>query len=219
MPVALMDHDTASHGLSDLRGYISYSHEDLDMVRRLSSHLIPAARTELGIEFWTDASIKAGRLWSEEISDAIARANIFILCMSADYLASEFLYHVELPAIRQRSLSSDALIVPLIMRQCAWWGFVGDFQAVPTHNGRVLPIANWRPRENGYRQAAVEIMQAVRHHFLVSAGQPVSAGLKIKSGKPRAIQPAPPGPHRVSPLDIDRAVETVIARRTAENGA
>ena len=92
-----MDHDVASHELTDVRGYLSYSHADQEMVRRLSLHLIPAARAELAMDFWTDASVAAGTVWREEIADAIERASIFVLCMSPEYLASEYLYHVELP--------------------------------------------------------------------------------------------------------------------------
>jgi hypothetical protein len=187
------------------------------MVRRLSLHLIPAARAELGVDFWTDASVTAGSSWTEMHGDIIPHASVFILCMSADYLASEFVYNAELPTIIKQSWSRGALVIPVILRPCAWWGFVGDLQVVPTNKGRVIPVSDWHPHEKGYFRAAFEIIQGIRSHLSLSAGQSEPSEPKTVFTGPRPIQPAPPGPHRVSPPDIDRAVKTVIARRTGEN--
>lgn len=213
-----MDRDTASRGLSDVQVFISHSHEDQELVQRLLRRLVPVARARLGIDVWTSDSITAGETWSDVLADRIAKASIFILCMSPDYLASEFCYNVELPAIKQRVRSSDGLIIPVIMSECAWWGFVDDFQVVPTHQGRVLPISNWRRQEDGLFQATAQVIEGIRHHYALPAGQSEPSELETEPSTPRIIQPAPPGPHHVSPRDIDRAVKTVIARRAAKHG-
>ncbi len=146
---------------ADAYGYISYSHDDRKYAERLSRHLLPAVWEELGIDFWMDNSIAAGDRWDENISGVLAQANVFVVCMSANYLASEFIYNIELPTIRKRSRLSHGLIIPVILKPCSWWGFVDDLQVIPTRNGRVVPISDWRPQENGYHEAAVQVVRAV----------------------------------------------------------
>src|ERR1039458_3712981 len=136
-----MTDDVVSPLVSGNRGYMSYSRDDYEPVQRLSQHLIPAARAELGLDFWTDAAITAGSQWFDAVSDALAQANVFILCVSPCYLASEFRYRVEFSAIEARVRSSGALVIPVILEPCSWWGFVGAYQAVPTRKGHIVPIS------------------------------------------------------------------------------
>lgn len=214
-----MEDDAVFPGLSGARGYMSYSRDDHEDVRRLSQHLIPAARAELGVDFWTDAAITPGSQWFEIVSDALAESKIFILCVSPHYLASEFRYRVEFPAIQTRAQSSDALVIPVILRPCSWWGFVGDYQAVPSKNGRIVPISDWRPRDAGYHAAATQIIQGIAYRFKPAAEKRELQPLNAKDAAPRPVPPAPHGHHKIAPRDIDRAVKTVIARHTAKTGA
>ena len=199
------------------RGFVSYSRADREPVQRLLRHLSPVAQHEFGVSFWSDSSITAGSLWDHEIANAIAQADIFILCMTADYLASEYLYYREFPAIRKRLDASNGLILPVILKDCAWWGFVGDFQVAPVKNGRIVPISNWHPQENGFHAAAVQITDAIRTHIGLTVTKNEMSPTGIMRRTPRLVPVTPSGPHRVSPDDIDRAVRTVIARRAAKS--
>ena len=213
-----MSHDIVNPELSDVRGFISYSYKDQAPVQQLAMHLIPTARAELGIDFWRDDLITAGTLWSEVHAEAVAQASVFIVCMSANYLASEFIYNTELPTIKKQSWVRGALIIPVILAPCSWWGFVDDLQVVPKNKGRVSPISNWHPHETGYVQATVEVIQGIRRYLADLKQQSKQSVARGEVRVTRHIQPAAPGTHRVPPRDIDRAVKTVIARRTAENG-
>lgn len=210
-----MGDEISREGLSGVYGFISHSHHDRDYVHRFCQHLLPAAQ-ELGVDFWVDDSIAAGERWNAEMSKVMAGANVFVLCMSVDYLASEFVYNTEIPTIRKRCVSSGGLIVPVILKRCSWWGFVGDIQAAPTRNGRVLPISDWRPRDNGFHEAALRVIDAILHHFADKGIRTEQPEAEIAGTTRRVIQPSPPGPHRLSPSEIDRAVKTVIARRAAK---
>ena len=212
-----MVHDAAAQRRSEPYGFISYSHHDREYVQRLCRHLLPAARAELGTEFWMDDSINAGNRWDKTMSDVLAQANIFVLCMSADYFAADFIYNSELPTIEKQSRLSQGLVIPVILKPCSWWGFVGDLQVIPTKNGRVLPISNWRPQEGGYHEATKQVIQAIRWRFVLGMTDLEPSGSKIRSKVPRRIQSAPRGPHTIPPRDIDRAVKTVIARRASKS--
>jgi hypothetical protein len=201
---------THDAGKEALRAFISYSHSDAKAVQHLLRHVSPNVSHELRVSFDSDHAVTAGSTWNDEIANAIAQSSIFILCMSAQYLNSRFLYYQELPAIRQRLNIGNSLIIPVILSPCAWWGFVGDIQVSPVRNGRVKPITEWTPQEKGYQAAADQIMEAIRFHLgltVKTKGQTAAP----RSFSARRLGPVTlPGPHRLSPDAIDRAVETLI---------
>lgn len=212
-----MDQDAGSPTRTGLRGYISYSRVDADDVSRLEAHLRGMSTGAERVDFWTDAVITDGEPWFDRIAAAIETADVFIACMSADYLASEFRYHVEWPRILHRVRTSLALVVPVILRPCMWYGFVDTFQAVPRVKGRVRPVSNWRPQESGYHHAALAIAEAIHDHFAHPDRRepwpPIGAELDLAP----AVPFAPAGSEKLSPEDIDQAVKAVISRRSASS--
>lgn len=200
-----------------LSAFLSYSFADEKYVRRLMVHLAPLER-ELGITLRTGVSGLAGSSWSEGQGAEIAEADIFFLCLSPDYLASQFIYYTELPAIRQRAEEAGALVIPVILKRCSWWGFVDDRRVVPVATtGRVVPIADWRRLEDGFDASATQIRDAVLAHL---GRQPTTAApVQTRPARQRPIQDPPSGPHTVSPTDIDRAVRAVLSRRVASSDA
>jgi hypothetical protein len=206
-------------GAAGARAFVSYSHEDRKSVDPLLLALKPAAKRALGVSVWNDSEITAGIQWARETELAIQQADVVILCMSPAYLGSKYLYYQELPAIRERGDTSRALVVPVILQACAWWGFVGDFHVVPTRDGRVLPISEWPSPKAGYQAATVQIVDAIRTHFHSTVTKDEilpPAGIRMT---PRLGRAAPSGPHRLSPEEIDRAVGAVVAARAAKSGA
>ena len=153
---------------TSLRGYISYAHTDARMVERLMTHLRGHVWSGPRIDFWADTELKAGVDWIENITNAIAHADVFVSCVSPNYLASDFVRTVERPAIAQRQRAAGVLHLSVIMAPCAWYSFTGPFQVIPMHAGRVRPISQWRPHDLGLHTAATQIVQAVHHHFTTS---------------------------------------------------
>lgn len=194
-------------------GYVSYAHDDHAMVMRLMVHLRPVER-ELGIEFWRDDTIRAG----EVRRDAIAQADIFIPCISPDFFYSDFLYRVELPAILRRADEAHALVVPVILRDCAWYGSVGSWQAVPLQGQGALPINKWRPQTKGFTAAAGQIAQACRVHFGLSAPPPPRP-VRRREGPINLDDLDYLGPGKLSPAAIIEGVEAVFAQRKARRDA
>jgi len=150
-----------------MQGFISYSHENYDECVRLHTHL-KALKAEHGIEFWWDDRIRAGDHWSEAIAKAIDASDLFILAASPDFIASNYIWNVELPAIAARR-TSGALILPVVLHRCAWQIIAGALQAVPTIDGRLKPVHKWRPADDGYDQAREQIGIAVSAAFKLAS--------------------------------------------------
>lgn len=192
-----------------LRGYVSFSHADRRLVERLKAHL-RAVEAEYQIEFWHDTEIRAGDSWYAKIDRAIASADVFILCVSPHYIASEYRYKVEWPAILERARTGAALIFPVILSPCMWFGFVGPFQAIPMDGTKVRPITQWRLQDSGHAAAAMQIKHSIQAHALRRSPVTTDDG-GIAS---LTIPYAPANAEKLSLDDIDQAVAAVIGRRT-----
>jgi hypothetical protein len=80
------------------RIFISYSHLDQRWLELLLTHLQPFARKE-DIKVWSDRDLPPAALWEQELNVAISAASVAVPIVSANYLASEYVTSVELPAL------------------------------------------------------------------------------------------------------------------------
>jgi hypothetical protein len=80
--------------------FISYSHKDTRHLAELRQFLVPFER-ECGITIWDDNKIQAGTAWETEITEALRRAKVAVLLVTANFIASEFVSRSELPPILQ----------------------------------------------------------------------------------------------------------------------
>lgn len=93
--------------------FISYSHRDRRWLDRLKIHLTPL-RLENNIDEWNDTRLTPGSIGDAEIAAAIKRADVAVLIISADFLASEFIRNNELPPLLEAAEEEGALIIPII---------------------------------------------------------------------------------------------------------
>ena len=151
-----------------IKGFISYAHDDYGAFEKLRIHIKGIEQSLSGkIDFWADRRIQAGDYCTERIHDAIATSQVHLLLISAEFLASSYIDQYELPAINDKYAAGD-LVVPIILKSCMWEPFVGPLQAVPTHKGRVVPICDWSPQNNGFYMATRQIADAIEAHFSVA---------------------------------------------------
>jgi hypothetical protein len=111
--------------------FIGYSHADVEYLDRLRVHLRPLERAAT-IRSWSDRQIRPGSMWRDEIAEALERASIAILLISADFLSSDFIVTNELPPLLKRARSQGTTILPLILTNCRFERDeqLSEFQAV-----------------------------------------------------------------------------------------
>lgn len=97
--------------------FISYCHADREYLDRLLTHLKPMEREGL-IDVWSDTKLKAGDQWRSELSQALDRASVAILLVSADFLASDFIVENELPPLLDNARKRGTRIIPFILKPC-----------------------------------------------------------------------------------------------------
>ncbi|MBN1322104.1 MAG: toll/interleukin-1 receptor domain-containing protein [Thermoleophilia bacterium] len=100
-----------------LQVFVSYAHADSEWRKRLEVHLTPlrAVGGEPAIADWDDTRIAPGSDWRREIKKAVEEADVAVLLVSADFLASQFIRDHELPPLLQAARERGAIIIPVIV--------------------------------------------------------------------------------------------------------
>ncbi|MCB0198185.1 MAG: toll/interleukin-1 receptor domain-containing protein, partial [Anaerolineae bacterium] len=89
--------------------FISYSQKDEAEKDKLLSHLGVLQRAGL-IDLWSVDQISAGAETAQVIDQAIARAKVAILLISANFLTSDFILNQEVPKLLKRR-QNEGLVV------------------------------------------------------------------------------------------------------------
>jgi hypothetical protein len=131
--------------------FISYAHEDAALFHQLETHLKLLQRDGL-ISTWHDQQISAGTEWHGQIDAHLNSARVILLLISADFVASDYIYDVELRRAMERHDAGEARVIPVILRPVDNWQ-----QALP-QGGK--PVTQWRPRDRAF--AAAGSRRAVR---------------------------------------------------------
>ena len=147
-----------------LRGFISYSHDDVAMMRRFRDHLTSVEKA-FEIPFWADESIQAGDHWDDSILAEINRANVFLLLVSPSTIASRYINEKEFPAIAARAQAVKGLICPIVLSPCDAEAAIGPLEPAPKQGRRLLPVSAWTDPEQGYDTARQAVHAAIRAHF------------------------------------------------------
>lgn len=141
-----------------LNVFVSYAHRDADYCRQLREHLSPLVRAE-AISIWHDGEIDAGDKWSAEISRNLASCDICIVLVSASFINSRYCYDEEFKQAVERNRKGEAVIIPVVVRNCMWEATpLKDIQHA-TLNGKA--IASAADVDEAFTAVAREIAKVV----------------------------------------------------------
>lgn len=141
-----------------LRVFYSYSHEDESARKRLETHLAVLRRQGIIAE-WHDRRIAPGENWAEQIDQHLESADLILLLVSADFLASDYCYEKEMKRALERHETGSARVIPVILRTCDWQYETpfSRLQALPK-DGK--PVSTWEHVDDAYTDIAQGIRRA-----------------------------------------------------------
>jgi hypothetical protein len=125
-------------GLTATTLFISYSHKNERWLKRLLVHLKPL-HLDREIDVWSDKRLKPGDDWTREIEAALARSEVAVLLVSADFLASDFIVAVELPSLLQLAERQSCKVIPIIVGSCLF-SSIQDLQRFQAINSPGNPL-------------------------------------------------------------------------------
>src|SRR5579871_5690578 len=94
--------------------FYSYSHHDAEFRDKLEKHLSALRRTGR-ISTWHDRQIGAGTEWKTEIDAHLQVADIVVLLVSPDFLASDYCYNIEMTTALERHRRKQAIVIPVML--------------------------------------------------------------------------------------------------------
>jgi hypothetical protein len=138
--------------------FISYSHKDEALREQLGAHLALLKREGV-IDEWHDRRIGAGQKWAGAIDEHLNSAAVVLLLVSANFLASDYCYDVEMTRALQRHDAGEARVVPVILREVDWRGApFAKLKALPK-DGK--PVTSWSTRDKALADVARGIRSVV----------------------------------------------------------
>lgn len=142
-----------------MRLFYSYSHKDAALRDELETHLAALKRSGI-IQGWSDRDITGGQEWAGQIDQNLEAADIILLLVSADFLASDYCYDKEMARALERQAAGAARVIPIVMRPVDW-------ESTPFHKLQALPagakaITTWPNRDEGWVDVAKGIRRVVQ---------------------------------------------------------
>ena len=117
------------------------------------------------IEAWHDRRIIAGEDFNSAISEKLEKADIILLLISADFIASDYCYNIEMKRALEKHTAKEATIIPVILRPCDWKDMpFSHIQAVPKD---AKPVVMWPNAD----EAFLDIIQSIKQ--VLSKGQTI----------------------------------------------
>jgi hypothetical protein len=151
--------------------FLSYAHADEALCDELRKHLSVLRRQHV-IQDWYDRQILPGGNWAGAIADELNAARIILLLVSADFLASNYCYDIELKQALARHTAGKAVVVPVILRECDWQNApFSHIQALPKG---AKPVTSWINRDEALTQVIVGLRRAIAnlHPTTAESGPP-----------------------------------------------
>lgn len=142
-----------------MRAFISYSHHDKTALERLHVHLKNLTR-DGHIETWFDRDILAGSELDAEIERELEAADLFLLVVSPDFIASDYCVEREMKRALERHAAGNARVVPIIVEECDWRAMseLRQLKAVPT-DGKA--VSTWANPNTAYLNVVQELRRIV----------------------------------------------------------
>jgi hypothetical protein len=189
----------------EIKLFCSYSHRDEALRDELAKHLKLFERQGL-VRSWHDRKIGAGDLWQEAIDRGLREADIILLLISADFLASDYCFDIEMKKALDRHAAGEALVIPVILRPVDWRATpFGKLQALPA-DGR--PVTTFENLDIALEQVAQGIRRAIeglrekrQAPALRAAGEPARPAAAENDAPPKLTSSFPPLPAaRLEPI-------------------
>src|SRR5437667_11777907 len=95
--------------------FISYAHRDRALREELETHLSNLRRQNV-ITSWYDGDISPGSEWESQIIAHLNSDQIILLLISADFIASDFCYSIEMVQAIARHDANQARVSHIILR-------------------------------------------------------------------------------------------------------
>lgn len=140
----------------DIKIFIAYSREDQQILKVLRKNLRVLERTQ-NVTVWYDGEIEAGSDWEQQIKNNLHAADIILLLVSENFIASDYCYDKEMNEALSLHDQNKVRTIPIIAKECLWQRMpFARLQALP-EDGKPLTSKDWDSPNKPYLQVVIQL--------------------------------------------------------------
>lgn len=112
------------------------------MREELDTHLAGLRRRKI-VTNWDDRHVIGGELWDDTIKTKLKEADIILFLVSANFIATDYIWEHEIPIAEEQRQNGKARVVPIILKPCQWTKL--DFakhQALPSKGTAITTFSD-----------------------------------------------------------------------------
>lgn len=153
--------------LPELKVFYCYAREDQILREKLDLYLAHLKRL-YHFSTWFDRLILPGEKWEWAIEENLNGADIVLLLISPDFMASNYCYNIEMQRALERHARGETHIIPILLRPTYWEDApFSRFQMLPA-NG--VPLTRWPDADEAFQ----DIVVGLNKLLLQILGKPAS---------------------------------------------
>lgn len=178
--------------------FFSYCHADEALRDRLEVHL-SLLKNQGQISTWHDRGITAGSSVDAAIDENLESADVILLLVSADFIASRYCYSIEMKRALERNDDGTARVIPVILEPCDWHSApFGKLLAVPK-DGKA--VTTWPNQAEAWTDVTRQIRKVIEELGQHSAKPPTTSHAQSTQGIARSTE----RPGQTNGADISNA--------------
>jgi hypothetical protein len=139
--------------------FLSFAHEDRAYRDALDKHLT-ALQVAGFIDDWYKQEILPGSEWQNVVDEQFDRADIILLFITPDYIASNYLYSVQMKKALEKHDAGIARVIPILFRPTSWYNLpFAKLQALP--KGSNLTVSESKNKDRTYVKIIEELKRVI----------------------------------------------------------
>src|SRR5215469_10136541 len=147
--------DTSQH---EIKLFYCYAREDKLLRDKLEKHLA-WVKHRYHLTNWHDREILPGEDWEQAIDTHLNTADLILLLLSPDFMASDYCYGKEMQRALERHQAGTCRVVPILLRPTYWEGApFSHLQLLPTD---AKPFTRWSGRDEAFENVVAEINRTI----------------------------------------------------------
>ena len=145
--------------VSPVNIFFCHAPQDSALQAELEAHLSPLLQIKQ-ITMCSDKNILAGADREQQIEAHLDAANIILILVSADFLASDYWYNIAMARALKRHQVAKCYVIPIILRAVLWEDTpLGKLDVLPVGQ---KPVIEWPNRDKAWLDVARVIRETVR---------------------------------------------------------
>ena len=132
---------------NSLTVFIVYAPEDEVLRKKLEIHLATLQR-EGAIQPWHSGKIIPGEEWEQHIKQKLEAAQIILLLISSDFIASDACYNEQMQQAIQQHRTRKSRVIPVLLRPADWESTqFRRFRVLPEN---AMPVTTWSNQDEAF---------------------------------------------------------------------